>query len=366
MAIKKLRLKGLISTEPLSQFFLQKEWLNPSNIFLIFLIIGILDEIIIGVLSGYLHSTNEVVGVLDKKNISLLLVSLVIEPSIWAFYVWFPKAAIQFFERLGQKGIIIGNQAEWKKHVEKLISWGSSRFYKLLAILSAILLAVFAMYIISRYQPTPWFFHVKWHFWILGLPRILISAYVAVYSVMWSIMTVITLDRIFNTTKLEVIPYHEDGAGGLGFIGNFILGMSRLALILVPFLIGETLLALYLGKGIQGQINLLAEAAILPVIALAIITAPVLSCRQAMVSSKQDAIKNLREEIQRRLKVSGPNLTKEDLEIVQTLVDFQAKFKKDYPTLPFDVGAYKLVGVNYLISILPIIISIISLIIESK
>jgi hypothetical protein len=142
--------------------------------------------------------------------------------------------------------------------------------------------------------------------------------------------------------------------------------MSRLALILVPFLIGETLLALYLGKGIQGQINLLAEAAILPVIALAIITAPVLSCRQAMVFSKQDTIKNFREEIQRRLKVSGPDITKEDLEIVKTLIDFQAKLKKDYPTLPFNVDAYKLVGVNYLISILPVIISIISLIIESK
>jgi hypothetical protein len=324
-----------------------------------------LDEIIIGVLLGYLHSTDEVVGVLDKKNISLLLVSLVIEPSIWAFYIWFPNAAIQFFERLGQRGIIIGNQNEWKKHVQKLLSWGSSRFYKFLAILSAGLLAVFAMQIISRYQPTPWFFYVKWHFWVLGLPRILAAAYVAVYSVMWSIMTVITLDRIFNSTRLEVIPYHEDGAGGLGFIGNFILGMSRLALILVPFLIGETLLALYLGRGIQGQINLLAELTILPVIALAIFTAPVLSCRQAMVFSKQDAIKNLREEIQRRLKISGPDVKKEDLEILQTLIDFQAKLKKDYPIFPFNVDAYKRVGVNFLISILPAIISIISLIIES-
>jgi hypothetical protein len=363
MAVKKLRLKELISTEPLSQFFLQREWLNPSNTFLILLIIGILDEIIIGVLLGYLRSTNQVVGVLDKKNISLLLVSLVIEPSIWAFYIWFPNAAIQFFERLGQRGIIIGNQTEWKKHVEKLVSWGSSRFYKLLAILSAAILTIFAMFVIGRYQPTPWFFYVKWHFWILGLPRILASAYVAVYSVMWSIMTVITLDRIFNTTRLEVIPYHEDGAGGLAFIGIFILGMSRLALISVPFLIGETLFALYLGRGIQGQINLLAELTILPVIALAIITAPLLSCRRAMIFSKQDAIKNLREEIQRRLKISGPSITKEDLEILQTLIDFQAKLKRDFPTLPFNVEAYKQVGINFLISILPVIISIISLII---
>jgi hypothetical protein len=111
------------------------------------------------------------------------------------------------------------------------------------------LITYYAMLIIGEYRPTPWFY-LNWHYWFLLL-RVVFAAYVTVYSASWSLLALSTLSRVFSKARIKVNAYDGDNAGGLRFIGRFILMVSRLVLIVVPFLVAETLFAIRLGRGLS-------------------------------------------------------------------------------------------------------------------
>ncbi len=365
MKIKSIRLDEFVKSEPLSRFMIGKHWTQPRFVALIVFIISFFDEIVLGWALGYWHSQPGIVGVYDINNMPSLIMSFIVEPSLWSFYVWFPLAAFKFFNTLGENKILMREEQQLSEHIQKLVKQRQLRRLILIAVACAALMTIYASYTISRYDPVPWFFAVRWHFFFLGLPRIFASSYVAVYSTLWTLMAVRTLGQIFKGARVKVKPFHEDNAGGLGFIGNFVLSVSRLALILVPFLIAESLFALWLGGGFSGQPNFILEIIILPLLFLFIVVYPIITCGKAMFLAKKDEIKQLNNQIQKDTPLFGQvgEINHEKMSSLLLLIDYRTRLNKEFPTLPINVSIGKQIGFSFFVIIVPMLISMVDLIV---
>jgi len=362
-AISRARLKIVLpksfTSEPVFLFLKNVKLDNPWTIFGIVCLVGLLDEVIVGALSGYWLSRPGVVGVFDVNNIPPLIMSLIVEPGVWAFYVGFPAALFHLFETFESNHIFLTEQEYVQAQVDALKRVESSWSLRLAAFIGAVVIAIYAMLIIGEYQPVPWFY-LGWHYWVRFL-RITGSAYVTVYAVTWSLLAFSTLYRVFSIAKVKVKPYDGDNAGGLRFVGKFILDVSRLTLIVLPFLIAETLFAIRLGRGIIGQFNLWIEIMALPLLLILMVFLPLTACRRAMFAARDEFLAPLRDKISKYIKSTHDpySISKPQLEKVTALIDFQTKLRKDYPTWPFDMSMSQQIGLGFLLTFLPVILNIV-------
>lgn len=300
-----------------------------------------------------------VVGVFDVNNIPPLIMSLIVEPGMWAFYVGFPAALFNLFKTFEKNHIFLSEQENTQAQVDALKKAEASWLLRIAAFPIAVAIAYYAMLIIGEYEPVPWFY-LGWHYWVRFL-RIVGSAYVTVYAVTWSLLAFFTLHRVFSTAEVKVNPYDGDNAGGLRFVGKFILDVSRLTLIVLPFLIAETLFAIRLGRGIIGQFNLWIEITALPLLLVLMVFLPLTACRRAMFAARDEFLAPLRDKISKYIKTTHApdSISKPQLEELTALIDFQTKLRKDYPTWPFDMSMSQQIGLGFLLTFLPVILNIV-------
>ena len=309
--------------------------------------------------SGFWLSQPGIVGVFDLNNIPALIMSLIVEPGVWAFFVGFPVAVHDLFNFFDSRKIFLTEQENVVGQLNDLKRAEESWLLRILVLPIAIGIAYYAMVIIGEYQPVPWQY-LGWHYWVRFV-RIIGSAYVSVYAVVWSLMALATLNRIFSTANVRVNPYDGDNAGGLRFVGKFILDVSRLALIVVPLLLAETLFAVRLGRGVIGQFNLWVEITVLPILLGVMVFLPLTACRRAMFTARDEFLTPLKDKITKYVKFTyaSDEISRAGLEEITALIDFQAKLRKDYPTWPFDMSMSQQIGFGFLLSLLPIILNII-------
>jgi len=274
--------------------------------------------------------------------------------------VGFPGELFDLFNTIRSKGILLSDQENIQTQVDRLRKIESSWIFRILMLPLAFLMTWYANQDIHGYYPIPWFY-LGWHYWVF-LVETMSTMYAAIYSIGWSLLALITLNRVFQTSKVKVNPYDADNVGGFRFVGTFILKVTRLALIIIPFLIAETLFAVYLGRGIRGQLNLWLEIVIFPVLLGALIYLPLSSCRKAMLIAKDEFLYPLSEKIINYVAATHASnlISKTQLEDISALIDFQAKLRKDLPTWPFDVSMFQQIGLSIAFSLLPIILNIVS------
>jgi hypothetical protein len=360
--VRRTRLRMVLpksfTSEPLFMFLKNIKLDNPWTIFGIVCTLGFIDEILVGWLSGYWLSRPGVVGVFDLNNIPPLIMSLVVEPGVWAFYIGFPAALFQLFETFQKNHIFLTEQETVQAEVDTLKRAESSWLLRIAAFFGAIGIAFYAMLIIGEYNPVPWFY-LGWHYWVRFV-RIVGSAYVTLYAVAWSLLAFFTLYRVFSIARVKVNPYDGDNAGGLRFVGKFILDISRLTLIVLPFLLAETWFAIRLGRGIIGQFNLWIEITALPLLLFLMVFLPLTACRRAMFAARDEFLAPLRDKIAKQIQaVQDPlSTSRAQLEKVTALIDFQTRLRKEYPTWPFDMSISQQIGLGFLLTLLPVILNI--------
>lgn len=361
-AISKAKLKIILpksfTSEPLFLFLKNVKLDNPWTIFGFICALGFIDEIIVGALTGHWLSDQGVVGVFDVKYIPPLIMSLIVEPGVWAFFVGFPAALFNLFKTFEKEHTFLTEQETIQAQVDALKKAEGSWLLRIAALPIAMAIAYYAMLIIGEYEPVPWFY-LGWHYWVRFV-RIVGSAYVTVYAISWSLLALFTLNRVFSIAKVKVNPYDGDNAGGLRFVGKFIMDVSRLTLIVLPFLLAETLFAIQLGRGIIGQFNLWLEITILPFLLVLMVFLPLTACRRAMFAARDEFLAPLRDKILKHIKgTHTPEaISTPQLEELIALIDFQTKLRKDYPTWPFDMSMSQQIGLGFLLTFLPVIVNI--------
>ncbi len=354
---KKIIYQSIFGQDILFQFLTKKKWITPWTIAVIVFLVGAIDELVLGWYLGYWNSSSGVVGVLDLNNVPPLIMSLLVEPGVWAFYVGFPEATKNLFEKISNNGILLSERDKFISRVERVIRFESSWTLRILALGAAIVLSIYATNVISIYNPVPWFYYERLHYYLIGFPRILASSYVVTYSVVWSAMALYAIHRTFRTSRVRVMPYHEDNAGGLRFIGDFILSISRLTWVVLLFLIGETLFAVRMGRGLVGQVNLLLELIALPTLLSLMILIPLLACRKSMKNARLDFLAQFRDKIAEQIEtIKNPNaVMSAAIQNANGLIDFQLRLRKEFPTWPFDTTMARQFGIGFLASFLPVL-----------
>ncbi|HLO33846.1 MAG TPA: hypothetical protein VK249_32155 [Anaerolineales bacterium] len=354
----KIQLPNSFTSEPLFLLLKNTQLTNPWMIFTVFFVIGFIDDILIGILTGNWTSRPGVVGVFDVNNLPALIMSLIVEPGVWAFFVGFPDALFKLFDTFQSEHIFLTEQADIQAQVDWLKRAEASWVLRITVLPLAIGIAIYAMRLVGEYQPKLWF-DVGWHHWLYFV-RIAAAAYVGVYAVAWSLMALSALRRIFCSARVRVNPYDGDNAGGLRFVGTFILQVSRLTLIVVPLLVAETLFAVRLGRGILGQFNLWLEILILPFLLGVMVILPLSACRQAMFAAKAEFLNQIRNKILKNVELvnQSSEVSNARLREITALIDYQTRRRRDYPTWPFDISMAQQVGLSFLLSVLPILINI--------
>jgi hypothetical protein len=155
--------------------------------------------------------------------------------------------------------------------------------------------------------------------------------------------------------------YHGDNVAGLKFIGDFALSLNQLALISISFLISDSILALEVGHGIKGQMNLILEFIAFPTILLFSFVAPLIACRRAMREAKIAELNQKASQINAGLQrvEQTPNATKDQIEDLTALINLRQRLASDIPTLPIDITALRTFSVTFSVSLLPALISIV-------
>jgi hypothetical protein len=355
-----MNITDFIGQEPLSNILINRLKFDHLRAGFLALLLGFVDLLIGAFLLGFNHSMDGIIGVFDVQNVPYLISYLITAPGMIALYVWLPVASVHLFNEIEARNVFGEAEEEYLKFIKDLSAKIASRWFMVVALMLAIGMTIVTVKTTFEYSQVPWFIFARWHFWFIWLPGNFITLYAFSYSLLWGVMVVIAIDTIFRKFELSIEPYHVDNAGGLRFIGDFALKLSRLSLIMGAFIIGEILLALSIGKGILNQINVISELISLPIITLIIFFAPIIACRRSMNNAKKQELGRICKEIQdkRKQMYSNNDFSEETIGQLVALINVQSILRRDFPLMPFDRAIMQAFGLGFLISFVPTLLSV--------
>jgi hypothetical protein len=354
-----MKLNSFLRKEPFSNLIVLNLHLRPPVVFIIVLCINIVTEILPGYLLGYWQTKPNFIGVIDDWP-NLINIIIVI-PSFWAFFAWIPGAIISTYGNMQDQGVIPHQyDEECYNLLERLNMRMSSGLFRITIVIITTFATVIGLYgVANEYIPPAWYVIETWYFWLVFSPKVFANFYVFTYSVMWSLFAVLGLNIVFSRFPINVSPYHEDGAGGVGFVGKMVFRMSRISIIIGIFLVSEIFGFNRRGQSLI-QANILVELMAIPVLIITSFVAPLISCRNAMISAKQRELRHFAQMIQALLSeiIHDNRSAKDDIDKLTSLIDFLSKLRVDFPTLPLDLSIIRGFIVRVVGSLVPTVVGL--------
>jgi hypothetical protein len=179
----------------------------------------------------------------------------------------------------------------------------------------------------------------------------------------------ITLNRIMATDNIKVEPYHPDGAGGFGLLGQFIANLGYLAFALAVVLIGLSWQTIYNHSTSDAQGWLVATITggiVYMIIAPIFFFLPLNSTHRAMVRCRDRILAG----ISRAIDSTYQTVNRTVLSASELQIDYESKilnlqelkeYTLHYPTWPFSFGSlrkfYALVAGPVFLNVIGIVIS---------
>lgn len=181
--------------------------------------------------AGHLRTVGTTTGFLDDPAFYTNLIAAAV---IWAYYTWMPGGIVTVFKRLYDNRVIDGPTQTSKYKGEKAYAsfieemqtlfgkwWWSAA--PLAVSTSATLILVLPQYLALGQS-------VAWTTDTLSLILALLWTWAGTYCVLllliYSVLSIYWLRRLFNNFRIRVRPLHPDRAGGLSPMGNFTLTLS--------------------------------------------------------------------------------------------------------------------------------------------
>lgn len=326
--------------------------LNPFWVFAIVLAVDLIDELLVGYLTGHWTSSPTILGARD--DYPHWLVAFIFQPGVWAFFAWLPGATHTLLDRIGAEAIPEPRQADYRLSQEHFLKVAGSAWLYIISALLGVVLLVLSLFYTSSYHPVPWTYALEWHRDTIWSLRLFLAGSIFSYCLIYSFMVIFFLNRVFGRYGVRLHLYHGDNVAGLKFIGDFDLKLNQLALILIVFLLSDLVLALQYGRGVGGQTNVIIEVIGFPIILLFGFVAPLVAVHRAMQEAKVAEINEKADQIIDTLqKLSAANPTKAQIEDLTALISLRDRLSADIPTLPIDVAVLRTFSLNFILSLLP-------------
>jgi hypothetical protein len=309
--------------------------------------------------AGHLHTVGTVIGFLDDPGPYTGLISAAV---IWAYYTWMPRGIVALFKGLYSNGVI-GDpvptmQRERKRadtlFIETMQASLGKWWWSALSLVTAAGVASFIL--LPRYLTWSHSTVADTLSLILSLLWTSISIYCVTLLLVFSVLTIYWLNRLFRSFVIHVRPLHPDRAGGLSSLGNFTLVLSYIVALVGIILVITPMTRNYLETGrlqYQWTTDILAGLALYVVTAPVVFFAPLSVAHITMKEAKDELLLqiSLRFEVeyvsvrQSLYKdVSGLEDRLKTLEELQSLYEMTDEF----PVWPFNVASVSRFSTSFL------------------
>jgi len=229
--------------DPLSRFLRRvfaDDWLKLW--IAAFLLYGVAEKLVFPLLGGYLHLEG---GIRTwAPHVEALLTGFVEFPYFLAYYLWSARGIILLLEDL-EANKVFDNSQRYRDFTRRLLrSMNRSLWSWISLLLSLAAMGAIHFVVWGPETSVPAWFGDRLLPRLLGLALIGLVAYAVAQVVIRELLAVVWLRRLWGALgdELNVNPYHEDGAGGLGAIGRHAVNFFIFILMVMLFILMGSLL----------------------------------------------------------------------------------------------------------------------------
>jgi len=212
----------------------------------------------------------------------------------------------------------------------------------------------------TPYNRQYWSVQLVWPFWVLELPKTLFTTYAFLQIALRVVVVQLALSRLYGLVEIFVQPIHEDRAGGLASIGEFVRKYVYWLLPVMAFLTGAALTD-YSKTGVIA-IHYILQLALFPFITLLFFVQPLRSTHWAMLEARSRDIRlsypRYRQLLARRRKAPSTHSDKEARDLKE-LLETAALLYDTYPTWPFNSPTLRKYTLGLVASAIPLLAAIV-------
>ncbi len=202
-------------------------WMKISGprVAVFFFVLGFIDVVALAPLVGH-HDVSL------KGDWVGLSITFLVRPIMWGVYGWMPFAIAGLFTELQTNGVISGQDERYRALVRESCAQLGSIWITIVAIAFGVGSQVVTAMFISPEGVPPWGEDFDLRFWLFAAPVGAASWYASVKVLVRAALFSIVLSKIFrpsSSISVTIHSVHPDGAGGLGSLGRYAVGMSLFA-----------------------------------------------------------------------------------------------------------------------------------------
>ena len=363
--------KYIDSSDPLANFFRNTLHFNWKWLwFVAFLYFGIFEKIILPLLGGFLNLTVEIRQWVP--HVESLLTGFVEFPIFLGFYLWSGRGVVELFESF-QKNHAFKDPWKYQEYFKNVVKSFRNKAWPVTSLALALLAVVFTQFVLwGENTPVPPWFGDRLYMRILALVNIGLVAYCVAQSIIREGMVIIWLMRLWRDMEdeLEIHPYHQDGAGGLGTVGQHTVAFLFFVITGMLFVLMATILPSFLAQTEGEEFSLrLWSPFIVLIWAAYLILAPLMlslmlwPAHTVMLKKRADTLSINSSELDEQL-IQGaehaavsPTKVAETLEKLNVLRSIRSVILEDFPTWPSSIESRRLLGLT---SFLPTLYSVVT------
>jgi hypothetical protein len=343
---------------------------SPILIGALYTVVFLLIRILAAWRAGHLWTVGNVRGFLEDPALYTNVVIL----AIVTYYVWMPRGIAAVFNGLHGNGVVSdpdpmspkesSSEQTYPLFIRETQTLFGSWWWPVLSLV----IAIGATLTLNLPQYRALGQSAAWTADTLSLILTLLWVAIGVYCVtlllLYSILGIYRLNKLFSSFAIGVRPLHPDQAGGLAPLGNFTLTLSYLIAFIGILLVLTPITRNYVVMGtlqFRWTTEIIVALGVYIVVAPAVFFAPLSVAHNVMKEAKNRLLQQIAQRfeteyrsIQNKLSgdISGLASGLKALEELQSLYDTTSKF----PVWPFNAANMRRFGTSY---ISPIILALV-------
>jgi hypothetical protein len=344
--------------DPLANFFRNKlhfDWIRIWFVALLYF--GVLEKLILPYLGGYLNLS---VGIRQwVPHVEALLTGFIEFPIFLSFYLWSGRSVVGLFESF-QDNQNFKDPRKYHQYYQDVLKSFQSKWYSIISLCIA-LLAVSAMHFViwgKNSLVPPWFGDLL-YMRVFTLFNIGLVAYCVSQSIIREGLLIISLRKLWQQMddQLEIHPYHQDEAGGLGMIGQHGVSFLLFVVVLMLFILMATIFPAFVQQSDKEPFSIRLWSPILIVIWISyLVLIPVMllllfwPAHGLMLKKRAECLSIYSTRLDEKLAQANKNSAEDPkkvadvLEEVNKLKDLRAVILADYPVWPVNVESKRMIG----------------------
>jgi hypothetical protein len=294
-------------------------------------------------------------------HVEALLTGFIEFPIFLGFYLWSGRGIYELFKSF-QTNHTFKDPEEYQEYFDNVVESFRSKLWPVTSLAFGLLTAAVMHFLIwGENSPVPPWFGDRLYMRIMALINISLVAYCVSQSIIREGLVIIWLRRLWKDMKddLEIHPYHQDEAGGLGTVGQHTVAFLFFLIALMLFILMATIIPSFIQESGAEEFSIRLWSPIIVLIwASYLVLVPVMlflllwPAHSLMLKKRADSISIYSSELDEQLALAAkhaaenPKKLSEVLEKVNDLKNIRSVILQDFPIWPISIESRRLLGLT--------------------